>query len=266
MARNSKRVANRITVNNTVAASLRVHGAEVAPELQTVLWSGGRAPKLDVALLLSQLTALLDRAAAELADADLAHAAELADDAEPRQARDEALLAVREKLLSLRELVVGAYGETVAGSLQLSEALPEQAMRLLQRVRAVSQALRDKPPTKPAKHKSLKLDFDSLADELDALQQPLDTALLDVDREEREAQASLLRKDRATAEWERIYDGVTHIAYGAYVLSGRPDLAERIEPTTRKRSGVDPDAPAKDPAKDPTNDGPAPAPRPGPGA
>lgn len=30
MARNSKRVANRIAVNSTVSASLRVHGAEVA--------------------------------------------------------------------------------------------------------------------------------------------------------------------------------------------------------------------------------------------
>ncbi len=251
MARNSKRVANRIAVNSTVSASLRVHGAEVAPELQTVLWPGGRAAKLDMALLLSQLTAILDQAGSELAEADLAHAAELADDDEPRQARDEAVAAVREKLLSLRELVTGAYGATVAGSVQLGEALPDPPALLVQRAKAVAQALREKKPTKPPKHKSIKLDLDSLADELDALRKPLDAALSDVEREEREAQASLLRKDRATSEWERIYQGVTHMAYGAYILAGRPDLAERIEPTARKRGGTEPSpdpAPADDPA------------------
>ena len=259
MARNSKRVANRIAVNSTVSASLQVHGAEVAPELQTLLWPGGRAPKLDMALLLSQLTALLDQAGTELSEADLAHAAELADDEEPRLARDQAVDGVRDKLLSLRELVVGAYGTTVAGSLQLSEALPVPAALLVQRAKAVSKALRDKRLTTPPKHKSLKLDLDSLADELDALRAPLDAALSDVDREEREAQASLLRKDRATAEWERIYDGVTHMAYGAYILAGRADLAERIEPTARKRGGTEP------PPNDPNDgNGPAPAPSPAP--
>lgn len=258
MARNSKRVANRITVNNTVLASLQVHGSEVAPVLQSSLFAGPRGSKIDPAALLTVLCEALEAAASELAEADLAHAAELSDDEEPRRQRDQAAAALREKLLSLRDLFAGAYGAGVAASLQLAEALPEQPMLLLQRAKAVARALRETKLKTPPKHASLKLNLPSLADELDAIHQPLEAALVDVGREEREAQASLLRKNRATEAWERIYDGVTHIAYGAYVLSGRPDLAARIEPTVRKRSGIepDPDGPNEPSAEDPA----APAP------
>lgn len=239
MARNSKRVANRIAVNSTVLASLRVHGAEVAPELQTLLFSGGRAGKLDLSLLLSRLADALEDAGRELAEADLAHAGELADDEGPRVARERATIATREKLLSLRELVSGAYGGEAARGLQLSEALPELPTQLVQRARSVAAALRSKNFSATPKHASLKLNLASLADELDQVREPLDAALSDVAREEREAQTTMLRKNRATEDWERVYAGVTHMAYGAYLLAGRPDLAERIEPTARKRAGVD---------------------------
>lgn len=260
MARNSKRVANRITVNNTVLASLQVHGSEVAPVLQSSLFAGPRGTRVDPAVLLATLCEALEGAAAELSEADLAHAAELSDDEEPRRQRDLAAAAIREKMLSLRDLFAGAYGAGVAASLQLAEALPEQPMLLLQRGKAASRALRETKLKATAKHASLKLNLSSLADELDEVLTPLQAALSDVQREEREAQASLLRKNRATEAWERIYEGVTHIAYGAYVLSGRPDLAARIEPSVRKRSGIepDPDAPSEPGAEDPAPPAPTP--------
>lgn len=247
MARNSKRVANRMTVSNTVSASLRIHGPEVAPDLATGVFAGPGGGKVDPATLLSLLNDVLEHAGAELAEADLAHAAELADDEEPRQARDAAAGAIREKLLSLRDLISGAYSAPIAASFQLGEALPETPMLLVQRAKTVARALRETKPKAAPKHASLKLNLTSLADELDEVCEPLQSALTDVQREEREAQATLLRKNRATAEWERIYDGVTHMAYGAYILAGRADLAARIEPTVRKRSGTDPDPNAPGP-------------------
>ena len=50
--------------------------------------------------------------------------------------------------------------------------------------------------------------------------------------------ASLERKTRAAEAWQRTYQGVTSAFYGLYLLAGRKDLAERIEPTARRRAGI----------------------------
>ena len=92
------------------------------------------------------------------------------------------------------------------------------------------------------------LKLPELADELSARLDGLEAALSSVRRAEREAQATLERKNRASEDWQRIYLGVTHLAYGAYILAERRELADRIEPTSRKRSGIEGPEPPPAPA------------------
>jgi hypothetical protein len=256
MAKNSRVAVNRGVVTDAVLASLRVHGEEIAMGLQA-LFNQGRSARFEVDALLHRLALELERAGAELLAADLAHATELADDHAPRQARDEATAAVREKLLGLRDLVSGAFGEPAAAAYHLREALPELPAQLLQRGRNVQDLLEKQPFTTPPRHRSLKLKAADLAEELKDELDPLDAALKDVKREEREAQATQEHRNRATEEWQRVYLGVTHMAYGAYILAGRRDLAERIEPTSRRRAGIEEPTPAPAPGPEPT---PAPPP------
>lgn len=251
MAKNSKVASNRIAVTDAVSASLRVHGPEVAAGLSAALDLGGpgaRATRAEVEKLLGLLGQLLDRTAVELAAADAAHVSELSDDEAPREQRDAATAKVRDKLLGLRDLLSGAYGEAVAKGYHVVEALPEQPQQVLQRGRNVAELLRTKPLKAPSRHASLKLKVPELADELTPLLDALEAALSTVRQEEREAQATQERKNRASENWQRIYQGATHLAYGAYILAGRRDLADRIEPTTRKRAGSEdpgePPAPA----------------------
>ena len=258
MAKNSKVASNRIAVADTVSASLRVHGPEVAVRLSEVLDPSGRTTPAQMEALLGQLGKVLDGAAAELAAADLAHVHELSDDEGPRERRDTATAQVRDKLLALRDLLTGAYGEAAARAYHVVESLPEQPQQLLQRGRSVEELLRKKPLKTPSRHASLKVRLPELADELSALLDPLEAALSAVRREEREAQATQERKNRASEDWQRAYLGVTHLAYGAYILADRRELADRIEPTSRKRSGIEgPGDPAPVPT-DPAPTSPAP--------
>ena len=242
---------------DTMAAAMKLSGAnsvrhvreEIAAALGERLALSSRG-KVDPKALLDALLAALQASSGELAASDQAHALELSDDEGPRQLRDGLTLTVRDKLLSLRDLLSGAYGAAVAAAYHLSEALPESSQALLARGRSVAERLATVPFSTAPRHASLKLRAADLAGELVELVDALEAAVGSVRREEREAQLTLERRNRASEVWQEVYLGVTHMAYGAYILAGRRDLAERIEPTSRKRAGIG-EEPAPAPPADP---------------
>jgi hypothetical protein len=63
-----------------------------------------------VELLLEAMEAALTRVQEKVSAADVAHAAELADDAAPREVRDEQIAALREALIGIRASLTSAYG------------------------------------------------------------------------------------------------------------------------------------------------------------
>jgi hypothetical protein len=259
MARNSrlsKMAANRLAVSATVTSSATVHGGELAEALHTALFPDG-PQKPDLTLkFLGALGGFLDRAAAEVEAADLAHASELLDDEEPRQRRDAALPELTAVLLGQRGTLDTLYGPQTTRVYGLTEALPAQAPQLLQRARSVAKQLRDNPITAKPLRKGLTIKASELADELEESIAKLSAALTDVQRETREAQLTLERKNQAAGNWQAAYQGVTYTFYGLYLLAGRKDLAERIEPTARRRAGL--------PEPEDTEGRPDPAPTPGP--
>ncbi len=249
----SKMAANRLAVSATVTSSATVHGGEIAAALHGVLFPRGPAkPDLTVQLL-DALSAALDRAAADVERADLAHASELLDDEAPRQRRDVAQAELSALLLQQRATMEALYGAQTARAYGLTEALPTQPAQLVVRARSVEKQLRENPITDKPLRKGLSLKASELADELDDHLGRLATALSDVQREAREAQLTLEEKTQAAERWQTVYQGVTSAFYGLYLLAGRKDLAERIEPTARRRAGLpEPgDTPPPTPAADP---------------
>jgi len=234
----SKMAANRLAVTATVTSSATVHGAEIADNLHRVLFPDGPQRTEATHKFLSVLGDLLDRAAVEVQEADLAHAAEMLDDEEPRQRRDDAQSLLAATLIEQRKVLDSLYGERLSGVYGLAAALPTQPTALLQRARTVCQQLRSQPITARPLRASLTVKASDLATELAARIEALAGALGDVKREEREAQLTLERKNQATVEWQTAYQGVTYAFYGLYLLAGRPDLADRIEPTARRRAGL----------------------------
>lgn len=250
----SKLAASRLAVSATVTSSAVVHGPQVVAPLHAVLFPTGPAKPELTEKFLAALGDVLERAAKEVQDADLAHAAELLDDVEPRQLRDDAHAKLVATLLSLRETLAALYGPSTMAAYGLGEPLPELSTQLLQRGRAVESLLRKTAISARPLRAGVTLKASALSDELAPIVEALGKALDAVARESREAQLTLERKNQATEAWGQVYQGVTSAFYGLYLLAGRKDLADRIEPTARRRAGL---AEEDDVLKPLADDGPA---------
>jgi len=234
----SKMVSDRAVIARTVRSALNIHGPEVAPELEKLLFPDGTPGKLTVAEFVQALGDSLGRYVAALTAADSNHSVELADDDGYRIQRDERLAEHRNFFSSLRDLVIRNYSQTVATAYGLTVTLPEDPQQLLTLTRNTVKALRERPLVELPRNKSLKLDPSAAADDLEEHAKALEKALDDVERERREAQVTQSAKDALMGRWAVVYPGIADSAAALFSLAGRPELADRIRPTARRRSGV----------------------------
>lgn len=234
----SRMVADRAAIGSTVLSAIAIHGPEVAPVIEKALFPEGAPPKLTVAGFIEALGAHLQRRGEALVNADKVHAAELADDDAPRAAREEGVSEIRGYLVSLRASLAGNYGPAVASAYGLDGALPDDAAALANLSGKVEHLLRNRALTEAPKRVSLKLDPLAAADDLKALADGLRKSLGDIEREKREAQLTLKAKNEAMAAWGPGYQGVADAVAALFVIGGRPDLADKVRPTARRRAGL----------------------------
>lgn len=234
----SKMVADRIVIARTVSFSLKTHGPEIVPTLEKALFPNGVPENLTLADFVAAFGNYLDGHIAELTTADTAHAIELADDEEYRSAREDRTADLRNFYLSLRDVVDRNYGNPVAKAYGLASSPPDEAQQLLHLTKHAVKLLKSRPLTETPRNKSLKLDPIAAAADLEAHSEALETSLEDVERERREAQITQSAKDTLMSRWPTVYAGVASAASALFTLAGRPDLAERVRPTARRRSGV----------------------------
>ncbi|HRI68300.1 MAG TPA: hypothetical protein PK156_28920 [Polyangium sp.] len=234
----SKLIADRIAILRTVQAALQVHGPEVVTDLEKLLFPNGTPPNLTVPGLLAALENTLERYADALFAADQAHASELADDDGYRAKRETCIQELRNYLTSLREVVVRNYGAEVANAYGLPGVVSEDAQFLLNTTNTAARLLRSRPLTEVSRNKSLKLDPILAAEDLEAHHAALSQALNDVEREKRESQMTLSAKDAEIARWPIVYSGGADATAALFVLGGRPELAEKVRPTARRRAGT----------------------------
>jgi hypothetical protein len=254
MAGVSKMVSDRIAVSRTVLSSLHVHGAEVSEALERHLFPQGPPPSLTVAMVIEALGKVLARASDGLATADLAHAAELADDEAPRIARDQAIAEVRARMISLRGTLSSVFGTSLLSIYGLAGETPEDPELLAHRAANVAKLLADRPIVEPSKQEGVTVNAAALALSLQEPLKKLTLALGDVDREAREAQLTLKARNEASASWNADYQGVADTATGLFELARRGDLADLVRPTARRRAGMTepgdvPVSPAAEPPK-----------------
>jgi len=250
----SKMVSDRVAISRTVLSSLHVHGAEVSGGLEQLLFPGGPPPHLTVAQVLGALGRVLDQARNDLTTADLANAAELADDVAPRAARDQAIVEVRARLISIRGTLSSVFGSGILPLYGLGGETPDDPELLAHRAANVAKLLADRPIMEQPKQAGVTVNALALAHSLQEPMKSLTVALGDVGREEREAQLTLKARNEAVAVWNARYQGVADVVTGIFELVGRGDLAELVRPTSRRRAGVAeqgdlPASPAVDPAK-----------------
>lgn len=236
--RTTKAAANRSTVSRTVLSTIEVNAKEVEDKALGILYPDGAPRTITVSGLLMALAGMLERSDRELQDADHAHSQELGDDDAVRAEREESSAQLREQMIDARATLGGAYGPLVLAAYGLDGDTPTAPDLLLQRARNTASLLRSRPLTETPKRRAVKIDARQLGEELGATAERYDASLKAVQREEREAQVTLNRRNEAMENWSARYQGAADIMTGFCELIGRQDLADRVRPTSRRRAGL----------------------------
>lgn len=238
MADVSKVVADRIAITRTLTSALDVHGAELATALEKALFPNGAPSDCDVRVFLAALRAHAERSVDDVSSKDQAHAVEMADDAGPRQAREDARTALRESIIGIRTTLEGIYGAAILNAYGLTGETPIGADELVHAASTTEDLLRNRPLTEQPLRIGVSVNMTAIADDLKTRIETLRAALGDVHREEREAQVTREARNVALSAWNTSYQGIANIATGLFELAGHAALAERVRPTARRRAGL----------------------------
>ena len=231
----SKQVTDRQKSAAAVIAAARTHGSTaastVAATLSPVLAKPEKQP--DLALLVELSTRTLEAAITKLVQADDAHEAELSDDAGPRTRRDELGTTLYDDLIELKEVATGLLGSTSLALLRLEGTTPRDPTVLLRHAEAVAAALSTAKLPK-SRVRGATFHAKEWAERLTEHTQALSSALADVAREVREAEATLVAKNRALAEHDRTFGDVATLVSAVLRMGGQRELAARVRPSSRR--------------------------------
>ena len=186
----------------------------------------------DTGLVMILIARAIEAAKTRMVEADAAHEAELGDDAAIRQARDEAADALSDKLVELREVIVGVYGGATASSL-FSGPAPQDPVVLSRFAGEVATEM-DRVKLPAPRVKGAKLDPAETASDLRELRATLDAAIKEVAKEVREAQATLDEKNRALGSYDELFGCGATTLTGLLRMAGKAELAAKVKPSTRR--------------------------------
>ncbi|MCP3957586.1 MAG: hypothetical protein GY719_07005 [bacterium] len=208
----------------------------VEDRLREVL--GGEEALPDVPLLAALLGRVQVGGTQRLIAADKAHEEELANDAEPRQQRDEAGERVHDKLVEVRRFAAGLFGPErsaeILGSPGLTAPVSE-GERLWRQAADTVQRLVDPDFAVPAMTTaSLQFDPARLSSELGADNAAFRLALDAVALEQRKAETTLETRNARLADAKRIDLACRRIYEGFFLLADRPDLLDRLGRALRR--------------------------------
>lgn len=229
----SKAVTDREKSADSVIA-VEAHAASVAAALQPMfkrhLKKGEPVP--DVALLVRVLCAELQSAKTAMVTADEAHQRELDDDPEIRKERDDRAAELYSELVQLREVIVGAFGSATASRL-FTGSTPQDPVVLGRFAGEVADRL-DRITFPAPRIDGAKLSPAALASKLRTRRAALDKTFKAVQREVREAQATLMTRDRAVDAYDTCFSSVATTLTGLLRQSGHSELAAKVRPSTRR--------------------------------
>jgi len=231
----SKLVTDREKSTNAVLAAARTHGAiaaeAIAGALEGVLTKGEKQP--DLTLLIELCTRVLDRSIRAVVAADAAHEAELADDATPRSSRDEHAATLNADIVELKEIATGLLGRAVLQPLRLEGTTPRDPLALMRYAEGVVEALKTAKLPK-SRVRGATFHAKEWAERLTETTVALGSALQDVAREAREAEGTLVAKNRAIAEHDRVFGDMATLVSALLRVGGEDELAARVRPSPRR--------------------------------
>lgn len=178
----------------------------------------------------------------ETAENEYAH--EQSDDPPLRKKRDDAAAELGQRWSDVKSQLVRRFGPTAPREYGLEGDLPATPDALARQTANAVKLLRAKPRT----HASRLGEFTTTgaADHLEEAESILSATLTAVTTETKELQDALGRRDAAATDWTSVYQACATLLEGYLRLGGRTDLADRVRPTIRRASGLEPTPPPTD--------------------
>jgi hypothetical protein len=208
---------------------------------QIVARYGALAPTLSQAGLSGELGwrgEILETLRAAHYEKELAYAAEAADDPAAREELDEATASMRALLIGSRQMFAGNFGQAAALDAGLAERTPEGGVLLVAFSENFIKALRVTPQR--ASLYGAIIDLTGNINSLDAALARLRAAQDAHNREARELQGAKLERDRAQEALRAAYVQIATYYESIFRMAGLDELADRLRPTARRASSVEP--------------------------
>ena len=234
----NKTAADRVRDADDVVTAIEVQGPAVADAIEPMIFEGAHARKVSVAEMLTLIGQVLGRSSGAYREADAAHTSETSSDGAARSARDEAAATLHDRLLRTESLVRGAFGAQASTSMGLEVAWASRPDLLLGQARNAAALVKGAEPGKPVAP-GVKVDLEAVATDIEDACEVLETSLTNVVREERAAQGTFQKRQKAAADWEQHYHAVSEIFTGLCMLAGHDELAARVKPVARKNGKHD---------------------------
>ena len=237
MANVSALVVSWTMVIRTVVTSIRHNLDVVASGAEAVFYPDGPPESGRLRALLIAMADTLERLLEELATREKELEMERGDDPAVREDDRSAYSALRARVIRTRSIIDGAFGPAIAAKLGFTGETPENEDALAQYAGTAIEALRAGVLPEPGDD-GVTIDAGRLADQIEADSTALKNAQRAVAEEVRQAQTAITARDDAEATLRGAYVGIADTFTAWALLAGRPDIADRVRPTARRRAGL----------------------------
>ena len=249
-----KMVRDRRKSARGVESSVDVHGGEVAADAEAFFanWLQPGETMPCILMIFQLLMRVLASARERLVSAAAVHLKEIDGDNKARRRREELRERLEKKGRRLRDVLDALFGSGSGLELAgLDRRTAQESVDVLAQTERILDRFGDKGPaagepelagfevTPKALIEDLAPDYDELSKLVDEL-----------GREDRKSDATLIAKDEAMREFDRVFRLTAGIVAAFFSLAGHEELARRVRPSSRRagRTQADVEAEAREQA------------------
>ena len=178
--------------------------------------------------------------------ADDAHLEELRDDTTARDGRDEDVDAAHDEVVTNRAQLTTIMGDKYVARLGFEGDTPEEPLELARVVGAVVTNLTKIPAPEPL-IEDYTFNPSKWAAKISKTLGKLEGAVAEVNKEVREAEATLSAKNDAIEDYDRAFSVTANLFSALLDAAGKKDLAKKVRPSTRRAGQTVEDAAKPDP-------------------
>ena len=238
MAKISQRTANKRGIQRNIKSSVETHAEALNERLEKKLFPGGPPEDLTIGDVTMAICDLLAVTYARFQKADHVVATETAQDRRHRVRRDKAVTDLRASIINTRSVVGGVWGDAGRQHVGLSGQTPETPDALLTYAENAWEQLTAGLDDFETVLKVDPPDISQYADHMKAKIDELDEAVETLQINIRGTQDARSEREEVAQDWGNDYVPVATIVEHLFRLADMPEHAERVRPTSRRRSGL----------------------------